>query len=208
MNYNNINIVTNPLLQHHIAIVRNRETKKMCFQNSIRTISQLLFAEASKELELKSYKLETPVSSATGFTFKKPICLVPILRAGLSMVEGIEKIFSDSIVGMIGVKRDEESLEAIHYYENLPKNLSEYSVFLLDPMLATGGSALYALEKLHEKGAKPIFLNIISVDKGLSVLNKKFPNLKIYTASIDEVLNDKAYILPGLGDAGDRYFGT
>ena len=207
MIYKNVTIVSSSILKYHLTIIRDKKSSKMNFQHSMRVISQILFLEAAKGLELKEFKIETPITETDGYIVKKKICLVPILRAGLAMIDGIESIYSEAIIGMIGVKRDEESLNAIHYYENLPNNLQNYNVFLLDPMLATGVSAKFALKKLYEKNANPIFLNIISVDKGVKELTSNFPNLKIYTSSIDQELNENAYIVPGLGDAGDRYFG-
>ncbi len=172
-------------------------------------IARILAYFALKDLPLSEKEIQTPITTAKGYEIDKRIIVVPILRAGLSLVDAIIDFVPDAKVGHLGMYRDETTHEPVDYYSNLPHGLDEAMVLLVDPMLATGGSAKDAIEFLQKKGAKNIrFISLISAPEGLERISKNFPDVQIITAAVDEKLNSNAYIVPGLGDAGDRYFGT
>jgi uracil phosphoribosyltransferase len=207
--FKNLYVSTYPLILDKLAKLRNAQCPYFEFRRLLEEISVFLFYEASKELEMESDEIVTPLTKTKVSKLKREILLVPILRAGLGMLNGILKILPDSRVGMVGVYRDEDSLRPVDYYNNVPKNLKEFEIFLLDPMLATGGSAKFAIDSLKKVGAeRTTMVSIIVAPEGVEHILKRFPALKIFTAALDQKLNTDAYIVPGLGDAGDRYFGT
>ena len=165
--------------------------------------------EATRSFGVKSLKVQTPLESARGFQLEREIVLVPVLRAGLGMLDSILQLIPHALVGFIGLKREETTLRAQFYHKSFPKNLSRFEVILIDPMLATGGSAVAALDLLVEQGANHIRLvNLVAAPEGIRRVRKSYPRVPVFTAAVDRQLNEKGYILPGLGDAGDRLFGT
>ena len=205
----NLKIVESPLIQRDITYLRDKETKEYQFRLALRRIAYCLAIEISKSFQLVERPVETPLELTTGYKLKHQIVLVPVLRAGLSLVNSFIEMIPDAKVGHIGLQRDEETLEPIDYYYKTPKNLEVSKVIILDPMLATGGSAVAAAQFLKKKGAHDITMAcLIAAPEGVKKMNKDHPEIPIYTAQLDRELNENAYILPGLGDAGDRTFGT
>ncbi len=204
-----VTVVEHSILKKELTILRDKTTNAEKFRISLKRISLILASEATKNLQLNKFEIETPLEKTDGFELKQKIVLVPILRAGLSLVDGFLSILPYAQVGHIGLQRNEETLQPIDYYFKVPKQLDEAKVLLLDPMLATGGSASGAINYLKKKGAKDISLiSIISAPEGVQKVNDDHPEVEIFTTSVDRMLNEKGYILPGLGDAGDRTFGT
>lgn len=203
-------IMEHPLIKHKIGIARKTDTGSMEFRNLISEVAGLMCYEATRNLELQDVEIETPICKATVRELKgKKLAVVPILRAGLGMVDGILSLIPAAKVGHIGLFRDETTHEPVQYFCKLPRDISEREVFVVDPMLATGGSASAAIDMLKKRGAKKIkFLCIIAAPEGLERLRKDHPDIDIYIGNLDEKLNDDKYIVPGLGDAGDRIFGT
>ncbi len=203
-------IMDHPLIQHKVSRLRNKETGSKEFRELVREIAQLMCYEATRDLPLAEYEVETPVGHATCKCIAgKNLSIVPILRAGLGMVDGMLDLVPTAKVGHIGLYRDPETLQPVEYYCKLPQDIEERDFFVLDPMLATGGSAVAAIQFIKDRGAKNInFLCLIAAPEGLNTLQKAHPDVNIYVAALDEKLNDHAYIVPGLGDAGDRLFGT
>jgi uracil phosphoribosyltransferase len=202
--------VNHPLIQHKLTILRNKDTDTKSFRENLNEIAKLMTYEATKNLKLSEIEVETPLMKTTGHALEdKAIAIVPILRAGLGMVDGILDLIPTAKIGHIGVYRDEESLEPVYYYCKLPVDVENRKVLLVDPMLATGGSAVYAIDYLKEKGVKDIlFMCLVAAPEGIANILQKHPDVAIYTAKIDQGLNEKGYIYPGLGDCGDRIFGT
>ena len=201
--------MNHPLIQHKLSYLRNKDTDTKTFRENLNEIATLMTYEAGKTLQLKEIETETPIQKTTTKVLASDVSIVPILRAGLGMVEGSMNLIPTARVGHIGVYRDEETLEPVYYYCKLPIGIETGKVFLVDPMLATGGSANYAIDYLKEKGCKDIqFLCIIAAPEGIKKVQDKHPDVDIYAACIDTGLNEKSYIYPGLGDAGDRIFGT
>ncbi len=206
----NLIIMDHPLIQHKMSIIRDKNTGSKEFRELVKEISVLLAYEVTRTLSLKEIEIETPicktkVKSLSGL--KQAI--VPILRAGLGMVDGFLDLLPTAKVGHVGLYRDPETLKPVEYYCKLPQDIEKRDVFVLDPMLATGGSAIAAIQFLKNNGAKNIiFVCLISCPEGIKALQEAHPDVDIYVASVDEKLNDHAYIVPGLGDAGDRLFGT
>jgi uracil phosphoribosyltransferase len=204
-----IHEIKHPLALEKLAILRDKKTSSDIFSKNLEELSLILFLEATKNLSTKKSKVETPFKEIECDFIKKEILLVPILRAGIGMIPLIRKFYPKTHVGMIGLKRDEHILKPITYYVNLPKNINNYSVFILDPMLATGGSIIKTVEILSGYNVKPdAVISIISAPEGLKAVQESTPNLEIYTVAVDEKLNENGYIIPGLGDAGDRFFNT
>lgn len=198
-----------PLVKHKLTTLRDINTSPKKFRELIREISMLLAYEATQNLALVTHDVETPMSKMTGHTLKEQIGLVPILRAGLGMVEGIWEMIPDSEVWHIGLFRDEETLQPVQYYNKLPISPTVQVCLILDPMLATGGSAIATVEILKEWGAKHIkYIGIIAAPEGIKAMQDAHPDVDIHIGAIDSHLNDIGYIVPGLGDAGDRQFGT
>jgi uracil phosphoribosyltransferase len=205
----NVHLIQHPLIQHKLTLMREKTTSTKEFRELVKEVSALMVYEISRNMDLKSVDIETPIGKTEGRLLKDEIAIIPILRAGITMAEGIIDLIPTAKVGHIGLYRDPDTLEPVEYYCKLPKHIEEYKIFLVDPMLATGGSAIKAVQVIKEKGAKDIsFVCLISAPEGLSKLSSVFPEIPIYTISIDEHLNSHGYIVPGLGDAGDRLFGT
>ena len=205
----NIHIMTHPLIQHKLALIRNKDASGKEFRETVSEIATLLCYDAARDLRTREVEVETPITKAHCRVLADKIAIVPILRAGLGMVEGVENLIPTARVGHIGLYRDPQTLEPVEYYCKLPEHIDQHQVFVLDPMLATGGSAKAAIGFLKKHGAKNIkFLCIIAAPEGLSALHEAHPDVEIICAGLDEKLNDHGYIVPGLGDAGDRIFGT
>lgn len=208
--YKNVHVLEHPLLKHKIAIIRNKETNTKQFREVVEEIATLMAYESFKDVPTQKVLVETPLETVEQTMVKEnSIAIVPILRAGLGMVEGVLKLFPAAKIGHIGLFRNEETLEPQEYFCKLPKNIEEKVVMLVDPMLATGGSAVAAINMLKKRGAKNIkLLSIIGAPEGVEKVAKDCPDIEIFVASVDRCLNENGYILPGLGDAGDRIFGT
>lgn len=210
MNLKNVYTIKHPLIQHKLTKLRDINTSKKEFKELIKEITMLLAYEATKQLPLTLKTIQTPLETfdAPILEGKKPVVL-PILRAGIGMIDGILSLIPSARVGHIGLFRDEATLHPICYYFKIPKNSEDRHFFVCDPMLATGGSALETITRLKAEKIKNItFICIIAAPEGLNALHTKYPEIPIFTASIDRCLNESAYIVPGLGDAGDRLFGT
>lgn len=202
-------ISEHPLIQHKIAMLRNKETGSKEFRELVEEVAMLLSYEATRELPLIDVKVETPITLADAKMIEKKLAIVPILRAGIGMTDGLLALMPTAKVGHIGLYRDPNTLEPVEYYCKLPSDISERDVFLTDPMLATGGTATAAIGFLKEKGAKHIMLLcVLSAPEGVKRVQQEHPDVDIYTAAYDTKLNEHGYIVPGLGDAGDRIFGT
>ena len=203
-------IMDHPLIQHKIGIIRRQETGSKDFRQLISEIAMLMCYEATRDLKLTDVEIETPISKMTAKELAgKKLAVVPILRAGLGMVDGMLSMIPAAKVGHIGLYRNEETLEPVEYYCKIPKDCDERDVFVVDPMLATGGSAIAAIQMLKDHGVKNMrFLCIIAAPEGVKKLQEAHPDVDIYIGALDEHLNENGYIVPGLGDAGDRIFGT
>ena len=203
-------IVEHPLLQHKLSILRNKQTGTKEFRDLVGEIATLLCYEATRDLPLEEVEIETPICMAkTKVIAGKKLGIAPILRAGLGMVEGMLKLVPAARVGHIGVYRDPETLKPVEYYCKLPEDIANRLVIILDPMLATGGSGSAALNFIKQKGCKNIkFMSIIAAPEGIERISKDHPDVHFYCGCVDEKLNENGYIVPGLGDAGDRIFGT
>ena len=206
----NLVIIRHPLVQHKLTVLRDRETSTKTFKELVDEIAMLMAYEATADLPLVDHTVETPLERTVGKAVSgKKLTLVPILRAGLGMVEGILRLVPAARVGHIGLYRNHETLEPVDYYFKVPSDAGERDFFLLDPMLATGGSAVSAVSSLKRAGAARIrFLCIVAAPEGVRRLAAAHPDVTIYCAALDRELNESGYILPGLGDAGDRLFGT
>lgn len=205
-----ITIMEHPLIQHKIGWLRKTDTGSRDFREMVGEIAMLLCYEATRNLELEDVEIETPICTTTVKALKgKKLAVVPILRAGLGMVDGMLAMIPAAKVGHIGLYRDPETLDPVEYYCKLPEDCSEREVFVVDPMLATGGSAVAAIKMLKDKGVRNIhFLCIIAAPEGVEAMKEAHPDVDVYIGALDEGLNDHGYIVPGLGDAGDRIFGT
>ncbi len=201
--------VDHPVIDIYLTALREKSTDTAAFRRAMANIGNILAYHALSDLPLSEFEVETPIQKTKGFTPSTDVIVIPILRAGLSLVDGIVNFIPEAKVGHVGVYRDEETHEPVNYYHNLPKGVAEGYTLVVDPMLATGGSGSHAIKFLKDSGAKNIrFVALIAAPEGIERLQKDHPDVPIITASIDEKLNDQAYIVPGLGDAGDRYFGT
>ena len=204
-----VTVIAHPLVQHNLARLRDKQTQPQEFRRLLGEIAALMIYEATRSFGVKPLKIQTPLESARGFQLEREIVLVPVLRAGLGMLDSILQLIPHARVGFIGLKREETTLRAVFYHKSFPKHLDRFEVILIDPMLATGGSAVAALDLLVEQGAKHIRLvNLVAAPEGIRRVRKNYPRVPIFTAAVDRQLNGKGYILPGLGDAGDRLFGT
>ena len=208
--YANVNILDHPLIRHKLAIIRNKNTDTKQFREIVNELAMLMAYESFKEVPTQKIVVETPLETTEQFVVKEnSIAIVPILRAGLGMVDGILSLFPAAKVGHIGLYRDEETLEPQEYYCKLPSKIEEKVVMIVDPMLATGGSASDAIKMLKKRGCKTIkLLSIIAAPEGLEKVASEHPDVQIFVSTLDRGLNEHGYILPGLGDAGDRIFGT
>ncbi|MEM7147148.1 MAG: uracil phosphoribosyltransferase [Verrucomicrobiota bacterium] len=205
----NLHLVKHPLIDVHLAKLRDAETSSDDFRRHLHIIGQLMIFEVTRHLETEITTINTPLEATEGAKLKRPIVLVPILRAGLGMLNGILTCLPEAQIGHIGMCRNEETHTPESYYCNLPANIDAADVILIDPMLATGNSSVEAARQLINQGAKHLsFINLVSCPEGIEQFHKELPDIPIYTAAVDSHLNENAYIVPGLGDAGDRYFGT
>jgi uracil phosphoribosyltransferase len=205
----NVFLVENTLVKRDVTILRDKTTTPNEFRLALERVSHSIAIEISKSFSLEEFEVETPLEKTKGYRFDKQIVLVPVLRAGLSMVSSFLSMIPDAQVGHIGLQRDEKTLLPIDYYYKTPKNLDESITIVLDPMLATGGSAVASFNSLKQKGVgKCILACMIAAPEGIKKMNSAHPEIPIYTAALDRELNGNGYILPGLGDAGDRTFGT
>ena len=204
-----VTILDHALIQHKLTIMRDKNTSTYIFKQNLDEIAKLIAFEVTRHVSLKDKAIETPVCAMLGKEMDQQIILAPILRAGIGLVDGFRDIIPTAKIGHIGMERDEETLIPREYYAKFPKGLEDALVIVLDPMLATGGSASDTITMLKEDGVTKIkFLCIIAAPEGIKKLQEIHPDVKVYTATIDEKLNDIGYIIPGLGDAGDRVFGT
>ena len=203
-------IMDHPLIQHKIGFIRRTTTGTRDFRETISEIAMLICYEATRDLKLQDVEIETPICKTTVKELKgRKLCVVPILRAGLGMVDGMLTLIPTAKVGHIGLYRDPETLKPVEYYCKMPADISEREIFVVDPMLATGGSSVAAIQMLKDRGCKHIhFMCIIAAPEGLKAMQEAHPDVDIYVGSLDEHLNEHGYIVPGLGDAGDRIFGT
>jgi uracil phosphoribosyltransferase len=206
----NLTVLSHPLIQHKLTLLRDRGTTTRDFKQLVGEIATLMAYEVTKDLATEPVEIETPLERMTGRQVSgKKLTLVPILRAGLGMVEGVAQLIPSARVGHIGLYRDHDSLQPVDYYFKIPGDEVERDFFILDPMLATGGSAVAAVTALRKAGARRIrFLCIVAAPEGVGRMLEAHPDIPVFAAALDRQLNDKGYILPGLGDAGDRLFGT
>jgi len=205
----NVTVIKHPLVQHNLTRLRDERTETQEFRRLLNEIAALMTYEATRSFNVKKIPVHTPLEKTTGFQLAREVVLVPVLRAGLGMLDGILELIPHGRVGFIGLKREESTLRAHFYHKSLPKQLGRFEVILIDPMLATGGSAVAAIDFLREQGARNIRLvSLVAAPEGIRRVRKSHPDLPIFTAAIDRQLNKVGYILPGLGDAGDRLFGT
>lgn len=203
-------VMTHPLIQHKIGVIRRTDTGSRDFRAMIGEIASLITYEATKDLKLQDVEIETPICRTTVKELSgKKMAVIPILRAGLGMVEGMLAMIPSAKVGHIGLYRNEETLEPVEYYCKVPADCSERDVFVVDPMLATGGSSVAAIQMLKDRGVRNIrFMCIIAAPEGVKRMQEAHPDVDIYIGAMDDHLNENGYIVPGLGDAGDRIFGT
>lgn len=203
-------IVDHPLIQHKISLLRNKQTGTKEFRDLVSEIANLLCYEATRDLPTEEVEIETPVTVArTKVLAGRKLALVPILRAGMGMLDGMLSLVPAAKVGFIGLYRDETTLQPVEYFCKLPSDIAERDVLVLDPMLATGGSAIDAINMIKKRGAKRIkFIGLLAAPEGLNALQEAHPDVSIYVAALDDHLNENGYIVPGLGDAGDRIYGT
>lgn len=202
-------VVQHPLAQCHLAAIRAVETPSHQFRRHLNLLARILFMEATRELPVQEVSVQTPLAQTPGARLARPVVFVPILRAGLGMLDGILPLMPEATVAHVGIKRNEETALPQPYYANLPAHLATADVFLLDPMLATGGSACEGVRQLKAAGALRVtMICVVSCPEGLAALAQAHPDVQVVTAAVDGGLNERSYIVPGLGDAGDRYFGT
>ncbi len=206
----NINVVNHPLIVHKLSMMREKNTNPKDFRQLLKEISLLMAYEVTRDLPLVDTEIETPITKFTGKTLGgRSLGIVPILRAGLGMVDGVLELVPSAKIGHIGCYRDPETHMPVEYYCKLPVDVDQRQVIVLDPMLATGGSAAMAIDFIKQRGVTDIkFMCLVAAPEGVEALNKAHPDVPIFSAALDECLNDHAYIVPGLGDAGDRLFGT
>lgn len=206
-----VNVIDHPLIQHKLTIMRKKTTGTKDFRELLEEISMLMTYEITRDFPLKDVEIETPVSKCVGkeLADTRKVCVVPILRAGLGLQSGVVNMIPAAKIGHIGLYRDPETLKPVEYYCKMPSDIAERTMLVVDPMLATGGSAAAAITMLKEKGAKKLILMcLVAAPEGVKVINDEHPDVPVYVAAVDEKLNEHGYIVPGLGDAGDRIFGT
>lgn len=203
-------VISHPLIQHKLSILRREDTSTKDFRELVNEIAMLMGYEVSRDLPLEEVEIQTPITKTVQKQLSgKKLAIVPILRAGIGMVDGFLSLVPVAKVGHIGMYRDEETLEPVEYLVKLPEDIDQRQIFVVDPMLATGGSAILAVDSLKKRGAANIkFVCLVAAPEGVKKLQDAHPDIDIYTASLDEKLNENGYIVPGLGDAGDRLFGT
>lgn len=202
-------VLNHSLVKHKITNIRNKETKTKDFYQNVNEIAGLMAYEITREFPLKEVEIETPICKSIQYELASDVVIVPILRAGLGMVDGIRSMIPTAKVGFIGLYRDEETLEPHEYYVKFPETIKDSIVLVVDPMLATGGSAIAAIDMLKKRGCSNIrYIGLVGAPEGVKNLQNAHPDVDIYLATLDEKLNEKGYIVPGLGDCGDRLFGT
>ena len=203
-----VTVIAHPLVQHNLTRLRDRETGAQEFRRVLSEVAALMLYEATRSFAVAPTSVRTPLATARGCRLRREVVLVPVLRAGLGMLDSILQLIPHARVGFIGLKREETTLRATSYHKSLPPDLAPFEVILIDPMLATGGSAVAAMDLLAELGAKHVrMVNLVAAPEGIRRVHARYPKLPIFTAAVDRKLNEKGYILPGLGDAGDRLFG-
>jgi len=204
-----ITVISHPLVRHNLTRLRDQRTRPQEFRRVLSEMAALMLYEATRSFAVQPMTVQTPLARAPGHHLKREVVLVPILRAGLGMLDSILQLIPNARVGFIGLKREETTQRAMFYHKSLPPDLTEFEVVLIDPMLATGGSTVAAMNLLAELGAKHVrMVNLIAAPEGIRHVRKFYPRLPIFTAVVDKKLNNKGYIVPGLGDAGDRLFGV
>ena len=209
MEYKNLTILNHPLIQQKLFYLRDKRTNNLNFRTMLNEISGLMVYEVTRNLPLRERELETPLEKATGYVLAKEVTLIPILRAGLGMSDGILRLIPHARVGHLGLYRDKQTMLPVEYYRKFPEDIADTEIIVIDPMLATGGSASAALDFVKSTGGKSItFVCLVASPEGVLHLEKTHPDIPIFTAALDRELNEHKYILPGLGDAGDRIYGT
>ena len=204
-----VTILNHSLVKHKLTNIRKKDTKTRDFYQNVSEIAGLMAYEISRDFPLRKIEIETPICKSVQYELASDVVIVPILRAGLGMVDGIRSMIPTAKVGFIGLYRNEETLEPVEYYAKFPDTMPNSIVLLVDPMLATGGSAVAAVDMLKKRGCKDIrYVGLVGAPQGVEAMQKAHPDVDIYLASLDEKLNEKGYIVPGLGDCGDRLFGT
>jgi len=204
-----VTVISHPLVQHNLSRLRDRRTGPQEFRRVLSEVAALMLYEATRSFAVKPVSVRTPLAPSHGFQLRREVVLVPVLRAGLGMLDSILQLIPHARVGFIGLKREETTLRAMFYHKSLPRQLGRFEVILIDPMLATGGSAVAAMDLLSELGAEHVRLvNLVAAPEGIRRVRAHYPNLPIFTAAVDRKLDERGYIVPGLGDAGDRLFGV
>jgi uracil phosphoribosyltransferase len=204
-----LKVVEHPVLADRLAVMRDRDTPHGTFRQALFEAAAIMAVEVARELPLTQVAIQTPLEPTEGLRLRDEVTVVPVLRAGLGMVEGFLRLLPDARVGHVGIYRDEQEHVPVDYYERIPRGLPEARVYVLDPMLATGGSAVHALNKLKRAGARqPELVCLVAAPQGIEAVQAEHPDVRIWTAAVDRELDENAYIRPGLGDAGDRVFGT
>jgi uracil phosphoribosyltransferase len=205
----NLHVVDGPLSQHKLAVLRDERTPTLEFRQAMKELALIMVAEATSDMPTRPVRIRTPLAETEVEEISAPVCLVPVLRAGLGMLDGALALLPQATVGFMGLFRDEETAQPIEYYVNLPRNLEDYLVLVLDPMLATGGSLSATLTKLKDEGATWIScLHAVAAVPGVERLTREHPDVGLYAAAVDPELDERSFIVPGLGDAGDRLYGT
>ena len=205
----NLQVVDGPLSQHKLAVLRDERTPTPEFRQAMKELALIMVAEATRDMPTRRVRIRTPLAETEVEEISGPVCLVPVLRAGLGMLDGALALLPQATVGFMGLFRDEETAQPIEYYVNLPRNLEDYLVLVLDPMLATGGSLSATLTKLKDEGATWIScLHAVAAVPGVERLSREHPDVRLYAAAVDPELDERSFIVPGLGDAGDRLYGT
>ena len=204
-----VTVIQHPLVQHNLTRLRDERTQSQEFRRVLNELALLMMYEATRSFAVKTVPVKTPVARTRGFQLQREVVLVPVLRAGLGMMDSVLQLLPGARVGFIGLKREETTMRAVSYHKSLPPDLSAFEVIIIDPMLATGGSAVAALDLIFQHGARRVRLvHVLAAPEGIRCVQNKYPRVPIFTAAIDRKLNEKAYIVPGLGDAGDRLFGV
>lgn len=205
----NLTVITHPLIEHNLVRLRDENTQPEEFRRALGEIATLMVYEATRTFEQKTVTVQTPLTRTRAKQLKREVLLVPILRAGLGMLDPLLRLLPHARVGFVGLKRNEATLEAATYHKSLPEKLGAFEIIVMDPMLATGGSAVSAIKLLKERGAKRIRLvNLLAAPEGVKFVHRHYPEIPVFTGAMDKKLNQSGYIVPGLGDAGDRLFGV
>ena len=204
-----VTVIAHPLVQHNLTRLRDGRTQPQEFRRLLGEIAALMVYEATRSFAVKKIHVKTPLARTNGFQLEREVVLVPVLRAGLGMLDSILQLLPHARVGFIGLKREEKTLRALFYHQSLPENLGAFETILIDPMLATGGSSVAAMDLLTERGARHLrMVNLVAAPEGITAVQRKYPRVPIFTAAVDQRLDARGFIVPGLGDAGDRLFGT